>query len=292
MCGADVTGHKVLGQRLNVSQGYSPKKKHGIAISVMQCTTCDLIYSSPQPVPYDIQDHYGMPPESYWTPEYFKIDPNYFSMQIEKAKKFLPFQPGMKALDIGAGLGKCMIAFEAAGFDAYGAEPSKPFYDRAISTMKIKPEKLKNDMLEKVDYEPNSFDFITFSAVLEHLYDPNTAIARAMKWLKPNGLIHIEVPSSKYVISKIFNAYYRLRGTNYVTNISPMHPPFHMYEFGLKSFQENQKLNNYKIIYSEFYPCPIVGIPKPFRPFLNWYMEKTNTGMELEVWLKKSDATN
>jgi 2-polyprenyl-3-methyl-5-hydroxy-6-metoxy-1,4-benzoquinol methylase len=287
MCGADVKDHKVLGQRLNQSQGANPKKKKGISTSVMLCTTCNLIYSNPQPVPYDIQDHYGMPPESYWIPEYFKIDPNYFSNQIEKAKKFLPFAPGMKALDIGAGIGKCMIAFEAAGFDAYGAEPSAPFYERAIKQMNIKPEKLTNSMLEKVEYEPGTFDFITFSAVLEHLYDPSTAIARALTWLKPNGLIHIEVPSSKYLISRVFNFYYKLRGTNYVTNISPMHAPFHMYEFSLRSFQENQKINNYKIIYDEFYPCPILGIPKLFHPMLNWYMEKSKTGMELEVWIKK-----
>jgi hypothetical protein len=31
----------------------------------------------------------------------------------------------MKALDVGAGLGKCMISLNNAGFDAFGCEPSK-----------------------------------------------------------------------------------------------------------------------------------------------------------------------
>ena len=47
-----------------------------------KCKNCKLIYSSPQPVPFDIQDHYGVPPESYWRPEYFIPDPAYFSEQI------------------------------------------------------------------------------------------------------------------------------------------------------------------------------------------------------------------
>ena len=48
----------------------------------------------------------------------------------------------MKALDIGAGIGKCMIALENASFDVYGIEPSNPFYERALSRMKIDPSKI------------------------------------------------------------------------------------------------------------------------------------------------------
>lgn len=287
MCGDSVENHRILGQRMNQSQGMRPKAKKGITVSVMKCSNCGLIYSNPQPIPYDMQDHYGVPPESYWYNEYFTANPHYFSNQIGKAKKFLSFQPGMKALDIGAGLGKAMIAMENAGFDAYGFEASVPFYDRAIEKMGISPQKLKRAALEEVDYQPETFDFISFGAVLEHLYDADLSIAKAMTWLKPNGIIHIEVPSSDYTISKIFNFYYRLRGTNYVTNISPMHSPFHMYEFGLGSFTKNQKKHQYKIVYHEYYVCDILGIPKIFRPMLKWYMKKRNTGMQLEIWLKK-----
>ena len=52
-----------------------------------------------------------------------------------------------------------------------------------------------------------------------------------MKWLKPGGIVHIEVPS-KHFINKLVNIYYRLIGTNYLL-ISAMHTPFHLYEFSL-----------------------------------------------------------
>lgn len=287
MCGSNTNSHHVLGQRLNQSQGLNPKSKIGISTSVVKCSNCDLIYSNPQPIPFDIQDHYGIPPEDYWTPEYFTYNENYFSSEIKKAKELLHFNPGMKALDVGAGLGKGMISLERAGFDTYGFEPSVPFYERAIEKMKIDLNRLKMGMIETIDYEESFFDFITFGAVLEHLYHPAECIEKAIKWLKPSGLIHIEVPSSKHLIPKFLNTYFKVIGTNYVTHISPMHEPFHLYEFGLKSFQENAKINGYEVVFHEYYVCSIDPMPRFTHGVLSRIMKATDTGMQLAVWLKK-----
>ena len=136
MCGSKADKHKILGQRLNQSQGFNPKSKIGISTTVMKCTTCNLIFSNPQPVPFDIQDHYGVTPENYWRPEYFIVDKEYFGHQIKTTKDLSQFKDGMKALDIGAGLGKCMIALTNAGYDVYGFEPSVPFHQKAVEKMK------------------------------------------------------------------------------------------------------------------------------------------------------------
>jgi 2-polyprenyl-3-methyl-5-hydroxy-6-metoxy-1,4-benzoquinol methylase len=290
MCGTQSQGHIILGQRLNRSQGLSPKKKTGVSVSVMKCRNCALIYSQPLPIPFDIQDHYGTPPEEYWRNGYFELHPDYFSHQIKVVKELLLFRNGMSALDVGAGLGKCMISLEKAGFDTFGFEPSKPFFDRAISKMSINKERLKLGMIEEVEYPNNFFDFITFGAVFEHLYHPAQSLEKALKWLKPNGIIQIEVPSSKYFIARLFNFYYRLRGTNYVTHLSPMHTPFHLYEFGLKSFEELGKKLNFRIEKNEYDVCNIDFIPKVFHPFLKKYMKWTNTGMQLTVYIRKSES--
>lgn len=287
MCGDSSQRHIIIGQRLNQSQGLSPKKKTGISVSVMRCKNCALIYAQPTPVPFDIQDHYGTPPEEYWRDGYFEWHPDYFSHQIKKVKELIPFKEGMTALDVGAGLGKCMLSLNRAGFDTFGFEPSKPFFERAISKMGIDKQKLKLGMIEEVDYPDNSFDFITFGAVFEHLYHPAQSLEKALRWLKPNGIIQIEVPSSKHFIAKLFNFYYRLRGTNFVTHISPMHTPFHLYEFGLKSFEELGKKLGFKIEYHQYDVCEIFFIPKIFHPLLTKYMQWTKTGMQLTVYLRK-----
>jgi 2-polyprenyl-3-methyl-5-hydroxy-6-metoxy-1,4-benzoquinol methylase len=288
MCGSDCRGHKLIGQRLNQTQGLRPKNKEGISVSVKKCTNCNLIYASPQPIPVNIQDHYGIPPESYWSPAYFRWTEDYFASQIATLKELMEIQPGMKALDVGSGIGKGILSLEHAGFDAYGFEPSTSFYERAISKMNINPAKLKQGMIEDVDYPENFFDFITFGAVLEHLYHPAASIEKAIKWLKPGGIIHAEVPSSRWLIAKIINFYYRIVGTNYVTNTSPMHSPFHLYEFDIKSFQKLGDRIGYNTILHEFMVCTIRNIPRPLHPLFRKYMQMTGTGLQLTVWMKKN----
>jgi 2-polyprenyl-3-methyl-5-hydroxy-6-metoxy-1,4-benzoquinol methylase len=287
MCGSNSIYHKVIGQRLNQSTGMKPKRKHGISVTVLKCKKCGLIFSDPMPVPNDIQDHYGLPPETYWKTELFAWDENYFSEEIKELKKLMPITHGMKALDIGAGLGKSMLSLQKAGFDAYGLEASIPFYERAISKMNIPKERLKFSMLEDIEYSVEEFDFITFGAVLEHLYDPAGSIKKALKWLKPGGIIHIEVPSSKHLIQRMINWYYRLMGTFYVSNISPMHSPFHLYEFDLKSFKKLGEQNYFDVVKADYFVCDIMFFPAIIQPLLAKYMKSTNEGMMLVVWLKR-----
>ncbi len=286
MCDASTTEHKILGRRLNSSQGSNPKKKIGISTTVAKCTTCGLIYSNPRPEPFDLQDHYGVPPESYWNESYFKVNDDYFKSKISKAKRLIDFKEGMKALDIGAGLGKGMIALQKAGFDVYGFEPSVPFHERAISKMGIDPAKLKLGRMEEMEFAENAFDFVSFGAVLEHLFSPSDAILHALKWVKPGGIIQIEVPSSRWLINKLINRYYKLTGSDCVGNLSPMHDPYHMYEFDLKSFQQHAAKNGYELAFSEYYVCETF-MPKIADGILKSYMKSTNTGMQLCVWLRK-----
>ena len=290
MCSDTTDGHHILGQRMNVSQGFRPKKKVGITVTIQKCSNCNLIYSNPQPIPFDIQDHYGTPPEEYWKSEYFTWKESYFSRQINEVKSLLDFKEGMKALDIGAGLGKAMLSLKNAGFDAYGLEPSIPFHERAISKMKIDPNKLKFGTVEALDYDKHSFDFITFGAVFEHLYEPSECLKKALNWLKPNGIIHIEVPSSEWFIPKIMNFYYKLIGTNYVTNLSPMHSPFHLHEFDSKSFEALSRQLNFSIAKKRYDVGTIYHVPAFLHPFLRWYMKKTDKGMQLTIYLRRKEG--
>jgi 2-polyprenyl-3-methyl-5-hydroxy-6-metoxy-1,4-benzoquinol methylase len=148
MCGAPAENSYVMGLRLNCSQGFQPKLKCGVGVTVMRCKICDLIYPSPLPVPSSLQDHYGIPPDDHWHESYFVCDPNYFSREIGKAKESIGFQRGMRALDIGAGFGKCMVALARAGFSVEGLEPSASFHSAAIEIRGISAETLKIGSIE------------------------------------------------------------------------------------------------------------------------------------------------
>lgn len=287
MCGAESANHKVLGKRLNHSQGKNPKSKTGVCTTIVKCKSCGLVFSNPIPIPVNIQDHYGIPPEEYWKSEYFIVNESDFAYVIEKAKQLIDFKLGMKSLDCGAGIGKSMIAFKNAGFDAYGFEASEPFYKRGIEKMKISPEKLQLGMIENVEFPNDYFDLITFKAVLEHFYNPSQSITKALKWLKPNGVIKIDVPSSDWLIAKLMNFYYKLKFTDYVSNLSPMHEPFHLYEFSENSFKKHGIKNNYQIIETQYSVCETF-MPKILDKPLKFIMRKTNTGMDITVWIRKN----
>lgn len=286
MCRAPESSFRLLGRRLNRSQGYRPSRRSGIATSVFKCDCCGLIFSNPMPIPGNIQDHYGVPPEDYWKEEYFKVEDHYFSEEVKWLDELKPIKAGMKSLDIGAGLGKQMIALKRFGFDAYGLEASVPFYNRAIEKMGIDKGRLMLSTFEEASFENNMFDFISFGAVLEHLYDPSEAIRKAQQWAKPQGLIHIEVPNSRWLMNRLYNLAYKGMGKDYVSNLSPMHQPYHLYEFSLESFKRNASVNGYRIRDHKYYVCKTFA-PKLLDPFLKFYMRKTDTGMQLCVWLEK-----
>ncbi|HYF70804.1 MAG TPA: class I SAM-dependent methyltransferase [Ohtaekwangia sp.] len=286
MCKSPVANHKILGKRLNQSQGFKPQTKGGITTSIYKCDQCDLIYSNPQPRPVNLQDHYGVPPESYWKEEYFNVTADYFKSEINAALRLLENRPSLKSLDIGAGIGKCMVALSNAGFDSYGFEPSQPFYEKAIGRMGIDNGKLKLASIETAEYPADYFDFITFGAVLEHLYDPSSAIVKALRWLKKDGIIHIEVPSSNWLINKLINFSYSARLMDYVGNLSPMHEPFHLYEFGLKSFLHHAEQHQYRVADHTFYVCDTF-LPGALDFVIKPYMRMTKQGMQLCVWLRK-----
>jgi SAM-dependent methyltransferase len=287
MCAAGSRHFRVLGKRLNKSQGLKPYTKIGIAVTVCQCKVCGLIFPNPLPIPLSIQQHYGIPAEKYWNSEYLNLKNHTISIDKDKwESKLGKIHSSFRSLDIGAGIGKHMLQMQTLGIDAYGIEPSEIFYQKAIELAKIPENRLFNTSIEDAEFEPAFFDFINFGVVLEHIYNPSTAISKAISWLKPKGKIYIEVPHAKWLIGKMVNSLYKIRGLDYVTNLSPMHIPYHIYEFTPKAFQLNAKLNNYQVLSIEYFVCDTF-LPPFLDSILRPIMKKTNSGMELSVWLEK-----
>jgi 2-polyprenyl-3-methyl-5-hydroxy-6-metoxy-1,4-benzoquinol methylase len=274
------TNFKLLGMRLSASQGLNPRKAEGLAVPIKQCLSCGLIFADPQPMPHDLSDHYGIPPDEYWGCEPTWA-PGYFAREIKDAKDLIAFAPGMKALDIGAGTGLAMKSLSDAGFDTWGIEPSEPFRSRAIDKG-TDSDRIQAVAIEAASFQPESFDFITFDSVLEHLFDPRRALEKALYWLRPGGVVHINVPSSGWFMPRLVNAYFRMRGTNYVTHLSPMHSPFHLYEFTLESFRD------FTVVQHRFEVCEISHVPRLLQPALRWWMNRTDTGMQLALFLKRN----
>ncbi len=286
LCGTPTSENMVLGRRLSRSQGRAPWKLSGLAATVVRCNVCGTVYTNPMPLPLSIYQHYNVPPTDYWPESYFNTNREVFQPRIDRAKQLLGNIRKPKLLDIGAGIGHAMRAFEENGFEVWGIEPSPSFRQLAIERMGISEDRLVEVTVEEAGFHEQFFDMVSFSVVLEHLARPGMALQSALKWLKPEGVIHIDVPSSNWLVSRLVNRYYRLRGTDYVSNLSPMHAPYHLYEFTFDSFEHFAKRHGCEVVHREHYVSETY-LPKYLDFVLKPVMRQTQSGMMISVWLRK-----
>jgi SAM-dependent methyltransferase len=257
-----------------------------VTVSVFRCRGCGLVYADPQPRPIDLQQHYDTPPENYWSRAYFEATSE-ISPTLEDARKLIRSGARPRAIDVGAGVGKSMVALEKAGFEAHGLEPSMSFFERAHTT--LTPDlraRLTCAPVETAVFDEGAFDLVLFSATLEHMVDPSVALGRALSWLRPGGLVIAEVPSSRWLMGRLINLYFRFIGTRFVTNLSPMHAPFHLFEFTERSFRAFAARSGARIEKVRFYPT-LALVPTLAAGPMIWLMAVTRTGMQLEVFLRK-----
>jgi SAM-dependent methyltransferase len=98
--------------------------------------------------------------------------------------------PPARLLDAGAGRGRFVAAALAAGYDAFGVEPSGPGGGDPASAPPI-----LRTTIEDAQIEAGSVDVVTLWHVLEHLDRPGRALERAASWLAPGGGLVIGVPN-------------------------------------------------------------------------------------------------
>lgn len=290
MCGSPDSDSRVLGQRFNCRQGLNTHNLQGITTTVKKCRRCGLIYANPLPVPFAVSDHYDIPPDEYWGKAYLSYDLNHFAWQAKDALRLLrELSPRPRvALDIGCGIGKDIKTLTRCGFECFGIEPSPSFREKALEFTGLNHDRIKGCSIEDASFPSNSFDFISFGAVFEHLYHPALSLQRVIYWLKPGGIIHIEVPSSRWLVERIYHLILKARGSELTSYLSPMHPPFHLYSFSIESFQILSSELGLRIIEQKYHVNSALHFPHPLKGLASGLMKQSKRGMQLTVWLAKS----
>lgn len=117
---------------------------------------------------------------------------------INKSKNII------KVLDIGCGSGALSEAIRNKGYIVWGIELNKEAAQKADKRIdRVINEDLLNFDITKKIIGDVSFDYIVFSNVLEHLYDPFTTIQNYMMFLKQGGSLLISVPNVAVWINRI-----------------------------------------------------------------------------------------
>lgn len=126
--------------------------------------------------------------------------------------------PPGRLLDIGCGWGFPLGAARERGWKPYSLEPlaGHALYTRATTGAEVLTDVLHDD-----SFPPSFFDVITAFQVLEHLPDPAGDLQRLYGFLKPGGIVLIEVPNIATWSVALLGSRHRHFTSDHLTFFSP-----------------------------------------------------------------------
>ncbi len=163
---------------------------------VRKCVACGLGILDPRPAPPELDALYR---ESYFADQYDAgLAPGApgFERAIRREGHRVRFlgknRRGGRLLDIGVGRGYFLYACRSAGYAAEGFDVSEDGAGFVRSALEIP---VKTGTLEGSLYADGSFDVITMWHALEHTDRPGRYLDAARAWLKPHGILVVDVPN-------------------------------------------------------------------------------------------------
>ena len=175
-----------------------------VAVRVWRCARCHMRWLDPFPVPgveiYD-EKYYTKPVSDgpAYTSQQDELEPCY----REIAEAFAAHGAG-SVLDVGCGMGDCMLAMRRAGLEPVGIEMSSFAADAARSRGLEVHEGPAEVVGSRLLGEGRTFEAIHCSHVLEHTGDARGFLALLHRLLRPGGLLYLEVPNQfRNVLEKI-----------------------------------------------------------------------------------------
>lgn len=94
-------------------------------------------------------------------------------------------------LDLGSGSGEFSFLAARLGAEVTAVEPNEGYADYCRNRLDLP---VTTGRMEDCGFAAGSFDLIRLSHVLEHMRDPVASLERLKGWLRPDGVIYIEVP--------------------------------------------------------------------------------------------------
>jgi SAM-dependent methyltransferase len=116
----------------------------------------------------------------------------------ETARHGLMWLPGEcrgKLLDVGCGSGLFLKHMQALGWEVSGVEPDRNAAQIAREAL-VHGDVVAGE-LHQAEFAPESFDAVTLSHVIEHVPDPDDALAICHRLLRPGGRLVLSTPNSE-----------------------------------------------------------------------------------------------
>ncbi len=243
------------------------------------------------PVPARADEHYG-DAEKYFVEHSLEGKSNSYEIVLDTIESMGAVRG--RILDIGAGRGEMLRVAKRRGWAATGLEPSPNF---AAFARKYSGAEVIEAQMEDRPFDENSFDAVTLGAVLEHVFNPVELLKEVNRVLRPGGVFWLDVPNEAGMFYRMGNAYMRLRGRDWVVNLSPTFPPYHVFGFTPGSLRRLLKLTGFKMLRLETFATTDVietsesPVPTGLRPMARWLLRagaRVGAGTYMDAWLTKA----
>lgn len=166
-------------------------------VDYVRCRACGLLQQFP--LPEDVAPFYGAYPvhepksQLYATLRWLVMAPIYYDARSHPA--------GTALLDYGCGDGGYLEAVTGRGFRLLGYEPDPGQAARLSERLGIP---VHSDIESLLASNWGMLDVVTLHMVLEHLTDPDAALATARHLLKPGGSLYVVVPHIDSFEARLF----------------------------------------------------------------------------------------
>lgn len=166
----------------------------------VKCKACSLIFQNPQESLDTTKKRYQ---DSYFKYE-VENQYNFFNLVKKTIDDFqvLPLLPEKaRILEVGSATGLFLQYMDSLGYSSTGIEVCKESVEYGREHFKVN---LLHTTLEESGLKPDSFDFVHFSHLIEHLNDPRSFLKTISSLLRKKGYVVVTTPNA----SGLFSGYY------------------------------------------------------------------------------------
>ncbi len=174
----------------------SETARDGSELTVVLCQACGLARVEPLPNAAELaafyRENYRLIYKGTYQPKAYHVLRNarVAADRFRLLKDLL--EPGMQVLDAGSGGGEFLYILRASGCRVTGVEPNLGYANYAREELGLD---VHCGLIGDQPFPEASFDRIMLFHVLEHMPAPVESLQKLAAWLKPEGLLAVEVPN-------------------------------------------------------------------------------------------------
>lgn len=169
--------------------------------SLVKCSKCSTYYLNPRPtadalpIIYSSENYYSYSFSDEANSIVFRAKVNRDKQKVKEIIEFssVPVSE-MRVIDIGAGDGSFLSAFEQSGFkpeSLCGLELNQS----AVENLNSKGFQGIFGRVEETEFPENFFDCVAMIQVIEHITSPKLVIQNLHRSMKPGGILLLETPN-------------------------------------------------------------------------------------------------